>query len=75
LALHFLKTDEMQLQVVHDDLEAEWEQEVLDTLATIATGAHDPSAEASCEYCEFARVCPTQPQGRVVPVSPPGGQA
>jgi RecB family exonuclease len=75
LALHFLKTDEMQQQVVHDDLEAEWEQEVLDTLAMIATGAHDPSAEASCEYCEFARVCPTQPQGRVVPVSSPGGQA
>jgi RecB family exonuclease len=70
LALHFLKTDEMQQQVVHADLEAEWEHEVLDTLATIATGAHDPSAEASCEYCEFARVCPTQPQGRVVPVSP-----
>jgi putative RecB family exonuclease len=69
LALHFLKTDEMQQQIVHPDLEAEWEQEVLSTLATIATGAHEPSAEASCAYCEFQRVCPTQPQGRVVPVS------
>ncbi len=68
LALHFLKTDEMQQQVVHEDLEIEWEREILSTLADIATGAHDPSAEASCDYCEFQRVCPTQPQGRVVPV-------
>jgi RecB family exonuclease len=69
LALHFLKTDELQHQLVHSDLEQEWEALILDTLQTIATGEHAPSAEASCAYCEFGRVCPTQPAGRVVPVT------
>ncbi len=71
LALYFLKEDRLDPQRVHPQLEEQWTEIILDTLARIASGEHQPSAEASCEYCSFGRVCPTQPEGRFVHIPTP----
>ena len=70
LALYFLKDDRYETQLVHPELEQDWTEIIVSTLAQIAQGEHRPSAEASCEYCSFGRVCPTQPEGRFVHISP-----
>lgn len=69
LGLYFLKDDRLEPQRVHPRLEDDWTQVILSTLALIAEGEHRPSPEASCEYCSFGRVCPTQPEGRFVHIS------
>ena len=39
-------------------------------LARLEKANLEPSPEADCEYCDFHRVCPIQPQGRLVPIRP-----
>jgi RecB family exonuclease len=71
LRLHFVDAGKDAWQTIGPDHEAMWEAAIAEALRGIESEAHEPAAEAECEYCDYQRICPIQREGRLVPVAPP----
>jgi RecB family exonuclease len=67
LRLHYLQAGQDIDQLIAPDHEAKTEARILAAADAMLAERFDPSPAAECEYCEFARLCPLQPEGREVP--------
>jgi RecB family exonuclease len=66
LRLHFLANGTDVEQPIAPDHAEVTRQRIRERADKILTEEFAPSLHAECRYCSFARVCPTQPEGREV---------
>ena len=66
LRLHYLAAGADVDQPVRADHEAVTKARILAAADAIATEDFYPSVEADCEYCNFKKLCPIQPEGRTI---------
>jgi RecB family exonuclease len=66
LELHYLRSMRRYAQPIADDHAGRTEARVLEVAGRILAGQFEPSVHANCRTCPFHRLCPLQPQGRMV---------
>ena len=66
LRLHYLTESIDVDQPVPPGHEEQTKARILSTATSILNEGFTPSVEADCEYCNFKRLCPLQPEGRTV---------
>ncbi len=66
LELHYLRSTRRYVQPIAEDHAARTEARVLEVAQRILDGQFEPSVHANCRTCPFHRLCPLQPEGRMV---------
>ncbi|HEX6597408.1 MAG TPA: PD-(D/E)XK nuclease family protein, partial [Acidimicrobiales bacterium] len=66
LELHYLRSMRRYAQPIGDDHAGRTEARVLEVAGRILAGQFQPSVHANCRTCPFHRLCPLQPEGRMV---------
>jgi RecB family exonuclease len=66
LGLLHLRSGRITEQTISDGHAAATEARIVKAATRILTETFEPSVEADCEYCDFRRICPLQPEGREV---------
>jgi RecB family exonuclease len=68
LALDFLAVDKQVMQPITEDHLQRTIARISEVATRMLAEETTPSVHASCDYCDFARLCDLQSQGRPVPV-------